>query len=1215
MPSIVNLKFKGNKSFVAFSNLSDSESLTKTWKVCTKVASYLEQGQRLENLSWRLWHLQSLIVDTDNARSKREFKKLSKNMGDKLDREKGRSIEELEAPDFKRNASTDLICQRAAERERSREANQNAIPGTIKRMQFTFSVDQPSPAAPNNVLSKPDLKPCPEFKDSHTSAARRGRQATRSSNHNSVAGDDSNNDQDSSPPAMASRKRKHSSSAVHVLQQPTLKFPSLFSNDFGPSALLSAIPTLTTPMNYGEDVTRSSSTSHHALSIFRPTIELPLDELLDSCNEETPSASSALDAINTPGDSDIVMQDLPGATSTSNASATSTPNANTGPANPSISSSTPATVTNPNVGTSVHLTTQTNPSAGMTHTKPSPSTGTRGRPSLTVKTSSHLTRSSTGPSATASGVSGGASGGGRGASAVNTPGGGNVNTNGAHGGTHGSIKAECSNCGATHTPLWRRGLNDELNCNACGLYCKLHKRPRPKTMRSNHAERHPTTSTSHTSTHTSIHASTSSNVHGSHSSASARGGDNIGESPPGAGHTNTHGNHSGGGRGNVSAGTNGTAQCYNCHTTATPLWRKDDEGKTVCNACGLYYKLHGSARPISMKSDVIRKRSRHDASAAAAAAAARRSVADTHGSQVSYINANSNHHRDARTPGSRSSGSGTTSASASPGPSCRASPNVDTLDVSELNGDPGLGGLGGGAGDRSPTLAPDSTTQPAAYEFGEDGVVNVGVHGVGVHGVGAAGTSRSELMGALGGDNVVSGYGSVSNLNMPMNMSSMGLGGGAGNGITLGGIHIGGVLGHAYAGIFGHHAYPGPYHPDYLSSQFHLDAALPFSGVDGMDGEESPGAAATGGGAGGGKEGEGNGETDADEHRSSKRRRMSTDSASEPPSSAVSYSSYAESMMSTSTAPTSAISGHSPHQTQQQSQASKPHGHAHSQSMSAQGQVQAQAMSAGTPQSQDQAQNFSGSHSQGHGHGHSQSLSSLPQSSSLANAHGHSHSLSHSGISHLHPQSSLAAAHGPPSSISLGSHAHHVPPHPSQAASHHPLASHHAFSSHSRRSSMDFPFFTPYGVFRGSVSNTFWHPPMVIAEPDRSPQPFIHPPMLLPDDWPTGGEGGSSSPGAAAVSSATLVSGGAGSSSSNAGGVAATAGGFSFSAGFHPPMLLPEEENLFATYFHPPMLLPSEDGDVQQDGGDTTGSSATSHSENQQHQRRMDDGSQRDRQE
>ncbi|KAG1796455.1 uncharacterized protein HD556DRAFT_1190621, partial [Suillus plorans] len=49
--------------------------------------------------------------------------------------------------------------------------------------------------------------------------------------------------------------------------------------------------------------------------------------------------------------------------------------------------------------------------------------------------------------------------------------------------------------------------------------------------------------------------------------------------------------------------------CYNCHTTATPLRRKDAEGKTVCNVCGLYYKLHSSAHPISMKSDIIRKRS------------------------------------------------------------------------------------------------------------------------------------------------------------------------------------------------------------------------------------------------------------------------------------------------------------------------------------------------------------------------------------------------------------------------------------------------------------------------------------------------------------------------------------------------------------------------------------------------------------------------------
>ncbi|KAG1734212.1 uncharacterized protein EDB91DRAFT_592015 [Suillus paluster] len=98
-------------------------------------ASYLEQSQRLsENLSWRLWHPEHLMGDTDNAKSKHEFEKLSTNMGDNLDKEKGRAIESLEAPDFKRNTSTDLIQQRAVECERSSEASQNACRGMIKHM-------------------------------------------------------------------------------------------------------------------------------------------------------------------------------------------------------------------------------------------------------------------------------------------------------------------------------------------------------------------------------------------------------------------------------------------------------------------------------------------------------------------------------------------------------------------------------------------------------------------------------------------------------------------------------------------------------------------------------------------------------------------------------------------------------------------------------------------------------------------------------------------------------------------------------------------------------------------------------------------------------------------------------------------------------------------------------------------------------------------------
>lgn len=92
---------------------------------------------------------------------------------------------------------------------------------------------------------------------------------------------------------------------------------------------------------------------------------------------------------------------------------------------------------------------------------------------------------------------------------------------------------------------------------------------------------------------------------------------------------------------------------------------------------------------------------------------------------------------------------------------------------------------------------------------------------------------------------------------------------------------------------------------------------------------------------------------------------------------------------------------------------------------------------------------------------------------------------------------------------------------------------HSSTASHSRRSSMDFPFFSPYSVFRGS-GNAFWHPTTLAA--DRSPQ-LIHPPMLPADDSP-----------------------------------------MDF---LHPPMLPQDEDNFFATYLHPPMLLPAEDSNAQ----------------------------------
>ncbi|KAK3837458.1 MAG: iron transporter biosynthesis regulating transcription factor, partial [Linnemannia gamsii] len=112
----------------------------------------------------------------------------------------------------------------------------------------------------------------------------------------------------------------------------------------------------------------------------------------------------------------------------------------------------------------------------------------------------------------------------------------------------------CHNCGATVTPLWRRSANNEPLCNACGLYHKLHAMHRPKHLQ--------------------------------HPSANAPGWASLTPLPQ--------------------------PMCTNCKTTLTPLWRKDDAGDILCNACGLYYKLHHIHRPISLKRNVIRRRSRYE---------------------------------------------------------------------------------------------------------------------------------------------------------------------------------------------------------------------------------------------------------------------------------------------------------------------------------------------------------------------------------------------------------------------------------------------------------------------------------------------------------------------------------------------------------------------------------------------------------------------------
>ncbi|KAJ7029065.1 hypothetical protein C8F04DRAFT_1043605 [Mycena alexandri] len=199
----------------------------------------------------------------------------------------------------------------------------------------------------------------------------------------------------------------------------------------------------------------------------------------------------------------------------------------------------------------------------------------------------------------------------------------------------GGVMAECSNCGATYTPLWRRGPSGEMNhCNACGLHWKLHKRPRPKTQRRGPGRR----------------------------SVRAEAVDVVGP-------------------------------CYNCRTTVTPLWRRDDEGKTVCNACGLYYKVHGSVRPITLKRDVIHKRSWHDARRGGASASVSKTPACPGITRHASLSPN-----DFNNNNNSNSASASASASA-PAPTGR----------------------------RLPTLAPDSTTTYASPPSELSSTLGIGI--------------------------------------------------------------------------------------------------------------------------------------------------------------------------------------------------------------------------------------------------------------------------------------------------------------------------------------------------------------------------------------------------------------------------------------------------------------------------------------------------------
>ena len=121
--------------------------------------------------------------------------------------------------------------------------------------------------------------------------------------------------------------------------------------------------------------------------------------------------------------------------------------------------------------------------------------------------------------------------------------------------------------------------------------------------------------------------------------------------------------------------------CTNCFTQTTPLWRRNPEGQPLCNACGLFLKLHGVVRPLSLKTDVIKKRNRGGGNA----------VTSVGSSSTRSSKKNSRKNSIVQTPA-------TTPTSNSKPPADSESPQSNAGSVNSLGNSAGMAGAAAGKG-------------------------------------------------------------------------------------------------------------------------------------------------------------------------------------------------------------------------------------------------------------------------------------------------------------------------------------------------------------------------------------------------------------------------------------------------------------------------------------------------------------------------------------
>uniref|UniRef100_A0A1D1Y1J4 Transcription factor elt-1 n=1 Tax=Anthurium amnicola TaxID=1678845 RepID=A0A1D1Y1J4_9ARAE len=537
------LKIKGNKCFSHLSTIDTDEDLSKTWRLMTKVKDALEYGRRLENLSWRLWFMHHLIIH-DQKRSKKYFKKLSTATTKKLETEKSTALNLLDTPNFKSKPGDSSFLERKGKKKARKHVSSAAQHLNTKK--------------PKYALKQCSMPTSETFVKTDTSQMDIDAKESMSIQ---IPLSDSNESMTMSP--------THSDMVMIQQGSPESTSTISTSDDSNDMQLTEPVGINDLYTVFNEDFLRGSFTDEHAFVLHRyttdqeetqsvilqdsyvgygsdfhsdvPSIGVSLNQLLRSVyanyssDSSEPTSPTEIDLINSQGYLQSDTQSAPGlqyhhphlaeqmvasSSSMSNAvyvpRSASTPTVDTDLANNLISV----------LGTPMNTPVTDIPlGSGMLYVNQYQSDQSTIQP---ISISQRQTNPTGNQSST------------------------RQNSENRVKKAHSSGEQQCFNCGVTSTPLWRRSANDELLCNACGLYLKLHKMDRPKTMKPHIVRK------------------------------DAR--DDEASQPV----------------------------CTNCSTMTTPLWRRDEEGQTLCNACGLYFKLHHEKRPLSMKTDVIKKRQRYE---------------------------------------------------------------------------------------------------------------------------------------------------------------------------------------------------------------------------------------------------------------------------------------------------------------------------------------------------------------------------------------------------------------------------------------------------------------------------------------------------------------------------------------------------------------------------------------------------------------------------